>query len=71
MKGGSNSTVAREILRPRPLWGKPRPFRSFLRETINPTSPIDLFLNEFSAKACKVSHNSSFLSSVDREGGSI
>ena len=35
---------------------KPRPFRSFLRETISPTSPIDLFLNEFSAKV-----SSSFL----------
>ena len=30
------------------LSAKPRPFRSFLRQTTSPTCPIDLFSNEFS-----------------------
>ena len=31
---------------------KPRPFSIVLRATTSPTSPIDRFLNEFSAEAC-------------------
>ena len=30
---------------------KPCAFQSFLRQTTSPTSPIDLFSNEFSSKA--------------------
>ena len=46
-------------------------FRSFLRQTTSSTSPVDLFSNEFLLKHSKVSHSSSFLSSVARKGGSI
>ena len=44
-------------------------FRSFLRHTTSSISPIDLFSNEFLLKHSKVSHSSSFLSSVARRGG--
>ena len=70
-EGGSNSTVTHELFEAMPTFGaKPRPFRSFLRETISPTSPIYLFLMSFLLKHAKVSHSSSFLSStcIDREG---
>ena len=46
-------------------------FQSFLRQSTSSFSPIDLFSNEFLLKHSKVSHSSSFLSSVARKGGSI
>ena len=39
----------RKILKATPTFA--HPFRSFLRQTTSPTSPIDLFSNEFSSKA--------------------
>ena len=51
--------------------GKTRPLRSFLKQTTSPTSPIDLFSNEFLLKYSKVSHSSSFLSSVAGKGGGV
>ena len=50
LEGGSNGAVAREACA-RNFEAMPT-LTSFLRETISPTSPINLFLNEFSAKAC-------------------
>ena len=53
---------AREFLEATPT------FDRFLRQSISSTSPIDLFSNEFLLKHSKVSHSSSFFSSVARKG---
>ena len=72
LKGGSNNTVAREArvkFEATPTLGQNHThFDRFLRETISPTS-----LTSFLLRHAKVSHSirSSFLSSVDRKGGSI
>ena len=42
-------------------------FQLFLRQTTSSTSPIDLFSNGFLLKHSKVSHSSSFLSSIARK----
>ena len=63
---------AREFLEATPTFGQNHAhFQSFLRQSTSSFSPIDLFSNEFLLKHSKVSHNSSFLSSVARKGGSI
>ena len=63
---------AREFLEATPTFGQNHAhFRSFWRQSTSSFSPIDLFSNEFLLKHSKVSHSSSFLSSVARKGGSI
>ena len=74
-KGGSNTLLrakrARIFRSHAHFWTTHAHFRSFLRQSTSSTSPIDLFSNEFLLKHSKVSHSSSFLSSVARKGGSI
>ena len=74
-KGGSNTLLrakrARIFRSHAHFWTNHAHFRSFLRQSTSSTSPIDLFSNEFLLKHSKVSHSSSFLSSVARKGGSI
>ena len=63
---------AREIFRGHAHFrAKPRPISIVLRQIISSSSPIDLFSKEFLLKHSKVSHSSSFLSSVARKRGSI
>ena len=76
LEGGFWYAVTREarakLLEATPTFGQNHAqFRSFLRQTTSSSSPIDLFSNEFLLKHSKVSHSSSFLSSVARKGGSI
>ena len=72
LKGGSDTQSCtkrtQKILKPHPFFIKTTPIFNRLIET---ASPIDLFLIDYLLKHTKVSHSSSFLSSVAREGGSI
>ena len=71
----SHAKCVRKILKPRLLGVKPRPFSIVFRENWlalqYPISPSIGFQSKFLLRHAKVSHRSSFLSSLARDGGSI